>query len=208
MTTIVPALNLQTFGKLNISFCESGTLSITRSVKELNLNNKTYNYTTFGKNNNIFYSSSSMDFEFVEYNEIIMSGLNKKNIDVEYYFNELEKVILMDEFDDEQIFSDKFLNDIFLRDYNIFNALIEKVLSTNDVKFYSIVLRSLTFTNANFDNDNIIRLIEKCIKSDNAPAISRAITTLEILNNEILNKKFVDVKINSKTLSRRLNKLL
>ena len=52
-----------------------------------------------------------------------------------------------------------------------------------------------------------VKLLKPNLKSV-SPAISRAITTLEILNNEILNKKFVDVKINSKTLSRRLNKLL
>lgn len=197
--------------KINYDVVDTKNDAIVRPISEFNLrflNNTTYRFLITDNNINITYSSEGIYLEMDEYIKL-MDGFDKmKDDDINYYYNEYLKNIVQDNADEEQIVSNDYIYNIYLKNKHLFNNILNKVLLTNNINLYNDVLRSLIFTDIKFDNDKIIKMMRKCIESSENYAISRVITILEILKDDVIINKFRDVKLKSKSLSKRLNNLL
>ena len=129
-------------------------------------------------------------------------------ISFDEYYDEYLKKIILDNEDEERIFSSEYIYKIYLENKLAFNYIMVKILDTNNLKLFVDVLRSLIFTDIDFDNEYIINIMNVCINSSKNFAISRVLTTLEILNNKKITNKFINVKIKSKCLAKRFKNLL
>jgi hypothetical protein len=129
-------------------------------------------------------------------------------ISFDEYYDEYLKKIILDNEDEERMFSSEYIYKIYLENKSAFNYIMVKILDTNNLKLFADVLRSLIFTDIDFDNEYIINIMNVCINSSENFAISRVLTTLEILNNKKITNKFINVKIKSKCLAKRFKNLL
>lgn len=197
--------------QVNYNEVENNITVIVRPLEEFNLccsNNKNNIYFINGNNINITYSLDGICSDLDEYIELTDGFINMVDDDANYFYNEFLKYIILDNDDEEQIVSNDFIYNIYIKDKHLFDDVLNKIILSDDVKLCSDVLRSLIFADINFNNDKIIALMQKCINSSENYAISRVITILEILSdNEIINN-FINVEIKSKSLSKRFKKLL
>ena len=197
--------------KINYDAIDTNVAAIVRPVSDFNLifsNNKTYRYLINANNINITYSFDGIYLESEEYIELTDGFNNMKDDEINYYYGEFLKNIILDNANEEEIVSNDYIYNIYLKNIHLFNGILNKVLLTNNINLYNDVLRSLIFTDINFDNNKIITIMRRCIESSENNAISRVITILEILNDDEIINYFRDVKLKSKSLSRRLNNLL